>query len=125
MSGARRFGVHLLVAALALVVTGGSGASNRAPHDLRRWIDATAEVAQRAESVARTSEHASGARSPLTRRARSFTPAAAACASACRGCRARLAVLAVSRAERLAGAGAWPAEFTGRDVVAFKRARLI
>jgi hypothetical protein len=112
MFGPRQFLVRLLAAAITLAITAGAPAPSRAPHELRGWIDAIAEVGNRAASRAQPA--AEFRRTPPARRAPSPTSFAAA---------VRAAVVLFTACAPCTHE--WPSGASGRDVIALKRARLI
>jgi hypothetical protein len=115
MFGPRRFLVRLLAAAITLAVATGAHAPSRAPHELRGWIDAIAEVGNRAAARAQPAG-ASERTLPARRVARPSSFEAPAST-------ARAAVVVFTACASCTRA--WPTGASGRDVIALKRARLI
>jgi hypothetical protein len=117
MFGPRRFLVRLLAAAITLAVTAGAHGPSRAPHELRGWIDAIAEVRDRVNTRAQPAAESGRTvpARPARRAARPFSFEAPAAA--------RVAVVVFTASAFCTGA--WPGAASGRDVIALKRARLI
>jgi hypothetical protein len=111
MQSARPVVVRLM--AVAFAIAGAAGGSGRAPLALRVWADPAAEIAYTPAAVAR--QRAAGeraARPPAAFRAR---------ASLARPQRS----LAATSGRQRQGTLTWPAASTGREILAFKRSRLV
>jgi hypothetical protein len=108
--------IRLIATAIALVVAVGCGAPRRAAHELRGLIDTAAEIAGPRTPTPRPARAAHGERLLRLAPARGQPIAV--------GQRPLSIAKLVPGADRL-GMPTWPAAWSGRHVVALKRARLI